>query len=70
MGAEPSGYYQHWWRFFFINSNSRSSSVWSLAFSFSIFLSSRSSSVLSFFSVPVLSSFLSSVVSWISEYSS
>ena len=49
--------------------HSQSSSVWSLAFNFSIFLSSRNS-VLSFFSVPVPSSFFSSIVSWIKEYSS
>ncbi|TNN66758.1 hypothetical protein EYF80_023000 [Liparis tanakae] len=40
-----------------------------LAFSFSIFLSSLSS-VRSFFSVPIPSSFFSSTVSWIREYSS
>lgn len=50
--------------------HSQSSSVWSLALSFSIFLSSRSNRVLSFFSVPTPSSFLSSVTSWMREYSS
>lgn len=46
-----------------------SSSVWSFCFSFSIFLSSLRS-VLSLFSVPVVSSFFSSPMSRTSEYSS